>query len=60
MTKFNAEREADITRAIKYLKRTLGVKNQRLRSNSTYFIVFSKRVLKAKTHKTRKKAITKP
>jgi hypothetical protein len=26
MTKFNAEREADITKAIEYLKRTLGVK----------------------------------
>ena len=30
MTKFNAEREANIIRAIKYLKQTLGVKKSKI------------------------------
>jgi hypothetical protein len=30
MTKFNAERDANITRAIEYLKRTLGVKKSKV------------------------------
>jgi hypothetical protein len=30
MTKFNTKKEADIARAIKYLKRTLGIKKSKV------------------------------
>jgi hypothetical protein len=40
MTKFSADREADIAKAIKYYNETPGVKNRRLQPSFSYLIDF--------------------